>query len=95
MLAFAESPATVFCDDYGITPRADRLAVGRDCGWLADKYHVLLQRDGELARAFSVRGYDRAVVAGAATMHIQIAARARRRAGFRRDGRACLQRQLG
>ena len=44
--------------------------------------------DTELARALGVRGDDRAVVARAAAVHIQIAARTGGRSGFRRHGGA-------
>ena len=63
--------------------------------WFADEHHIFLQCDGELARAFGVGGDDRAVVAGAAAVHIQIAARAGGRTAFWRGGFAGFNCQLG
>src|SRR2546422_11764916 len=70
MRAFAESLAAVGRDDDRVAPGAERFAVGGNRRGLADKGHVFLQRDGELARALGMSRDDGAVVAGAAAVHI-------------------------
>src|SRR5262245_19063385 len=92
---FAETLAAALCDDDSVAPGAKRLAVGGDRRWFANEHHILLQRDGELARASGMGRDDRTVVAGAATMHVQIAARTGCRTTFRRRGSAGLESQFG
>lgn len=72
MRPLAQSPTTVFCHDNRIAPRADVLVIRRDSRGLADKNHILAQRDSQLLWAMRIGGNDRTVIPRAAAMHVVI-----------------------
>src|SRR5687768_18351749 len=95
MRSLAQPPPAILRIDYRIAPLADMPAVRRDRRGFADEYHILAHRHGQLPRAFGVGRDDRPVIALAAAMHIELAARAGYRTGLWRRAFGRLLCKLG
>src|SRR5438128_10322556 len=72
MRPLAQSPTTVFCHDNRIAPRADVLVIRGDSRGLADKNHILAQRDSQPLWAMRIGGKDRTAIPRAAAMPVVI-----------------------
>src|SRR5574341_1711741 len=82
----AQPPSAVLRDDDGVTPLADIFTVGGNRGRFTDENHVLTHPHRQLPWTLGMWRDDRSVIALAAAVHIEIAARAGGGPGFR--GRA-------